>query len=437
MNSKEKLFQQHIEELQLRTRKACELAGVQGVIIHAGKPHRIFGDDMDYPFKVSPHFKQWLPITKTPNCYLQVNGHDKPTLIFYQPVDFWHKVADVPNEFWIDSFNVKVITEPSQALTLFGSHLNDWAYIGEHENLAREAGFKHTNPQEYIDYCHYHRSFKTLWEQNCMEQANQTAALGHVAAKNAFYAGASEFAINQAFIKATSQGENEAPYGAIVALNQNASILHYTQLETRAPEQLNSFLIDAGASCNGYASDITRTYAFSSGLFADMIEQMDQHLIAIIAQIKPGVPYVDLHQHMHGLIADMLLQFGIANGDSESLIEQGITKAFFPHGLGHMLGLQVHDVAGFMQTESGEHLNAPAQHPFLRCTRALAESQVLTVEPGLYIIDTLLNNLSADAKLKVNWNVVDVLRPFGGIRIEDNVLVTREGSINFTRNQGL
>jgi len=117
------------------------------------------------------------------------------------------------------------------------------------------------------------------------------------------------------------------------------------------------------------------------------------------------------------------------------LLSQGVTSAFMPHGIGHLLGIQVHDVAGFMENENGTTIDPPSGHPFLRLTRVLEEDMVLTVEPGLYFIDMLLDGLrGTPAEALVNWDAVDELRPFGGIRIEDNVRVLADGCENLTRD---
>jgi Xaa-Pro dipeptidase len=125
----------------------------------------------------------------------------------------------------------------------------------------------------------------------------------------------------------------------------------------------------------------------------------------------------------------------LATGSPESLVESGVTSAFFPHGLGHLLGVQVHDVGGFMENESGTTIDKPEGHPYLRLTRVLEEDMVLTIEPGLYIIDMLLDELrETPAGKMVNWKTVDWMRPFGGIRIEDNVRVLKDGCENLTRD---
>ncbi len=142
-----------------------------------------------------------------------------------------------------------------------------------------------------------------------------------------------------------------------------------------------------------------------------------------------------MHIATHRLLGGVLNDSELATGDPETLIATGVTSAFFPHGLGHLLGVQVHDAGGFMESESGTTIDPPSGHPFLRLTRVLEENMVLTIEPGIYLIDMLLENLrGTPAESHVNWDTVDALRPFGGIRIEDNIRVLADGSENFTRD---
>ncbi|QYJ86224.1 Xaa-Pro dipeptidase [Shewanella mesophila] len=431
------LYPNHIFELNRRVAEIMAREQLSGLVIHSGQPHRQFLDDMDYPFKVNPQFKAWLPVLDNPHCWLLVNGKDKPQLIFYRPVDFWHKVADLPDAFWAQEFDIQLLTKADKVAELLPKDIGSWAYIGEHLEVAEVLGFKSRNPEAIMSYLHYHRATKTEYELACMRRANEIAVKGHDAAKSAFYSGASEFQIQQVYLAATEQGENQMPYGNIVALNQNASILHYTALEHDTPAQRLSFLIDAGASFHGYAADITRTYAFEKNLFGELITAMDTLQLEIIDMMRPGVKYPDLHIVTHQKLAQILLDFKLVTGEKQGLIDQGITSAFFPHGLGHMLGLQVHDMGGFLHDERGTHIAPPEAHPFLRCTRTLAANQVLTIEPGLYIIDTLLNELKQDARQQINWDKVDLLRPFGGIRIEDNVIVHSDHNENMTRDLGL
>ena len=169
--------------------------------------------------------------------------------------------------------------------------------------------------------------------------------------------------------------------------------------------------------------------------FAELIAQMEELQQELVGRIRAGVDYKELHLDTHRLIAGVLVESGLASGDADTLLQEGVTSAFMPHGIGHLLGIQVHDVAGFMENESGTTIDPPSGHPFLRLTRVLEEDMVLTIEPGLYVIDMLLDNLrGSPAENQINWAAVDRLRPFGGVRIEDNVRVLPDGSENMTRD---
>lgn len=431
-------FGQHIETLQQRTKAVLARENLEGLVIHSGQELRIFLDDMNYPFKVNAHFKAWLPLINNPNCWLLVNGEDKPTLVYYQPVDFWHKVLPLPDSYWNEFFDIKVLTKATEVEKLLPYDKQAVAYIGAHIEVAQALGFEHINPEPVLNYFHYHRAYKTAYELDCLREANRLAVIAHTAAKNAFLAGASEYEIQQAYLTAIKVTENEVPYGNIVALNENTSILHYTALEREKPAEHRSFLIDAGADFNGYASDITRTYAAQENEFAELIQAVKQYQLTLVDGLKPGVSYTDLHLDCHLYTAKVLAEFGFVNATPEAMVEQGITATFFPHGLGHHLGLQVHDMGGFMADERGTHIDAPAAHPFLRCTRKIEANQVFTIEPGLYFIDSLLADLAKTEQGKlINWQRVEQFKPYGGIRIEDNVIVHASHNENMTRDLNL
>ena len=200
-------------------------------------------------------------------------------------------------------------------------------------------------------------------------------------------------------------------------------------------QRQNPFLIDAGASINGYASDITRTYAKEDGEFAHLIERFDQLQQELVAEVKAGLDFADLHILCHRKIAELLIEIRLAKGSADALIEAGVTAAFYPHGLGHLLGIQVHDVGGHMGDDTGTIIDPPSGHPYLRLTRVLEIDQMLTIEPGLYVIDMLQENLVGTAAHgMINQKRLSWLRPYGGIRIEDNVRVLEGGSENLTRD---
>lgn len=431
-------YPQHISELQSRTREAIQRESIDGLIIHSGQSKRMFLDDNNYPFSVNPQFKAWLPIVDNPNCWIIVNGTDKPKLIFYRPKDFWHKVPDEPSDFWAEQFDIVYLSQADAVEKLLPFDKSKYAYIGEYIEVAKALGFELVNPDRVMHYLHYQRAYKTEYELDCMRQASRIAVNGHRAAKIAFEQGLSEFDINLAYLCATRQSDNQVPYNNIIALNQNASILHYTELETNAPNNSLSFLIDAGANFHGYAADITRTYSQQEGHFNELIEAMHKVTLSLVTQLKPGLAYSDIHIQAYQHIAQLLEQFNFINLSADDAVDKHIVSSFFPHGVGHFLGLQVHDVAGHVSDDRGTPCPPPTEHPFLRTTRTIEAKQVFTIEPGLYFIDSLLSDLKASENSKfINWNEIDRYRPFGGIRIEDNIVVHRDKNENMTRDLNL
>ncbi|MGP9802638.1 Xaa-Pro dipeptidase [Rheinheimera sp. NSM] len=434
--SYQSLYQAHIAELQQRTRRLLERENLHALVIHSGQTQRKFLDDMDYPFKANPLFKAWLPVVDNPHCWLIVDGVNKPKLIFYRPKDFWHKVPDEPQDFWAEHFDIQLLDKANKVETLLPYDKARLAYLGEYLEVARALGFSEINPEPVLNFIHFYRAYKTPYEQACLRIANRMAVAGHNAAKAAFYAGGSEFDIQLAYLAAVKQSENEVPYGNIVALNQHCAILHYTALERQLPQQHHSFLIDAGAEFHGYAADITRTYSFNpQDEFASLISAVNEAELKLVDGLKPGLKYGELHIQCHQLIAEILQQFDFVKLSAEAIVESQISRTFFPHGLGHHLGLQVHDVGGFMADERGTHVSPPDSHPYLRCTRTIEANMVFTIEPGLYFIDSLLADLAATEFDKyINWQKVDAFRRYGGIRIEDDVIVHQDRNENMTRD---
>jgi len=431
-------FPAHIAQLQQMTKTILSRENLEGIVIHSGQEIKAFLDDNNYPFKVNPHFKYWLPLIDIPNSWLVVNGEDKPTLIYYQPVDFWNKVTPLQEGYWNNFFTIKILTKASEVDQLLPYDKKSFAYIGSHIDVATALGFKTINPEPLLHYIHYHRGYKSKYEHECLRQSNALAVTAHKAARNAFLQGNSEYDIQQAYLKSISYDTNDTPYGNIVALNKNCSILHYMSLDRATPHAHQSFLIDAGANFNGYSADITRTYSYKNDKFSELITRMDQLMLNAVSGLKPGVSYVDLHIETYRGIGQVLRDFDFIKVDADVAVESGIISTFFPHGLGHHLGLQVHDVGGFMANERGVHVNTPAKHPFLRTSRMIEENQVFTIEPGLYFIDSLLADLKASVNSdQVNWHNVDEMRCFGGIRIEDNIIVHKSHNENMTRDLDL
>lgn len=429
------LYPGHVEEMASRYEGALTRAGAGHAVVFSGAAEPVFLDDSHYPFKVNPHFVAWAPLTDAPLSYLVYTPGEKPVLVYYQPKDYWHRPPETPAGFWVEHFDIRIVHEPAEVARHLPQNREHCVLIGKILEEAQAFGIERINPTSVLNVLHYARGRKTPYELECMRGATRRGVRGHAAAEAAFREGLSEYEIHLAYCRAVSHTESELPYGNIVALNENGAVMHYQHQARQAPAEVRSLLIDAGAQVHGYASDITRTWSYASQEFGDLIARMDRLQQELVGEVRAGLDFIDLHLAAHRKIAEVLCETGMASGSVDALISNGVTAAFFPTGLGHLLGIQVHDVGGFMADESGRTIDRPSGHPWLRLTRRLETDMVLTVEPGLYVIDMLLENLEGTPAAKmVDRRRVGWLRPFGGIRIEDNVRVLEDGCENFTRD---
>jgi Xaa-Pro dipeptidase len=427
------LYRQHLDIVRNRADAALERAGLGHLVVPSGTLHYQVFDDRDYPFATNPQFKAWVPLTRNPGSWVAYTPGARPKLVYLQPFDYWHSVPQAPAGYWTTQFEVVVVRTPEEALKHLPPDPARCAILGEPQSAL--GGHVPNNPAAAIDYLEYHRAYKTPYEIAMMREATRRGVRGHRAAERAFRAGASEFGIHLAYCQAAGQDSDELPYGNIVALNEHGAVLHYMDRDRLPPDPVRSFLIDAGGSHGGYACDITRTYAADpAGEFQAMIEALDAAQQRLCAQVRPGFDYRQLHLDAHVAMAGILRDFGVLRLSPESALETGVSSAFFPHGIGHGIGLQVHDVAGFAASDAGGTIPKPPGHPYLRLTRTLEPGMVVTIEPGIYFIDLLLDQLRAGPHAgEVDWARVDAFRPYGGIRIEDDVACTDGEAVNLTR----
>ncbi len=424
-------YADHVSHRLQATRASMAAEAVDEVWIHSGLPLHAFLDDYEYPYRPNPHFAAWLPLTSHPGCLLRITSEDRPVLYFYQPVDYWHTPPAAPADWWARHFDVHVLQQPVDLSGLMPS--GRAVLIAERQPAGLPSGVE-WNSETLINRLHLDRTVKTEYEIECMVEANRIAIRGHRAAEQAFHAGASELEIHLAYCAAAGQVEAALPYGSIVGLNEHGATLHYQGKDIRAPAESRSFLIDAGADCNGYAADVTRTYSANGGVFGDMIHAMDAVQRELADAATAGTDYRELHLSAHRAIAGCLVDFDVLRIAPDEAVETGVSGHFFPHGLGHFIGTQVHDVAGLIADQHGTPIPRPDGHPFLRLTRVLEAGNVLTIEPGFYFIESLLAELRASEYASaVNWTLVDALKPYGGIRVEDDVVVLEQGVRNLTR----
>ena len=259
-------------------------------------------------------------------------------------------------------------------------------------------------PLEFISLehiLHEMRMFKSAAEIQLLKQATEVSAKAHIRAMQICKPGLFEYQIEAEIVhELMNHGLRAVAYPSIVAGGQNGCVLHYTDNNARLRKD-DLLLIDAGAECDHYAADITRTFPVS-GRFNTEQKLLYQLVLdaqqAAIEQVKPGLPWNLAHETAVEVLTKGLVDLGILKGQVANLIKKETYMRFYPHRIGHWLGMDVHDVGDYKV--EGEW-------------RLLEPGMVLTIEPGLYIP---LDSKKVDSK----WLGI-------GIRIEDDILVTQEG----------
>lgn len=422
----------HLEALEQAYSRLLETHGFDGVLIYSGHPHYHFGDDQQASFATYAHFLHWVPLPGISHSWLMIRPSEAPRLYFHAPRDYWHLSPVIPQGAWTRRF---IIEEVATQQPPSGKLPGRFAIIGDvSAEVAAQLGGE-WNPADLIRGLDELRIYKSDYETDCLREANRLALAGHRAAYEAFQTGGAELDIQLAYLAASRQRESHVPYQNIVALNSHGGVLHYQHYDLTPPTQYYSLLVDAGRTVSGYAADITRTWAGRDAdpQFSELIAGVEALKRKLIDSIRPGESWVQLHHSMHQQLGELLVDQGILHCSAEAAVDMGVTRAFCPHGLGHLLGLQVHDVAG-RQNAQGKPLPPPDNDPALRLTRQLERGMVVTVEPGLYFIPMLLEPLrDSPAGRDISWPCIERLAPHGGIRTEDNILVTQNGSDNLTR----
>jgi len=432
-------YSSHIALLRERYEQALnQLNGVEGVLVHSGIERYYFADDQAPPFRAYGHFSHWLPVNRPDQLLLIVPGQ-RPVYFQVIPKDYWYDQGIATEDWWVSEFDIVSLSD-SEQVSKHLKTLDGLAFLGEQEVFARSIGIDpvNVNPERLLHYLDYLRAHKTEYEVQQIESANQLALRGHTAASDKFLAGGSEYAIHMAYLQACQIMEQDCPYTNIVALNDKAAILHYQHKRHQLPadEKGQVLLIDAGCRINNYCSDITRTTitADCHGTFKDALVAMEKLQQQLVNEVRPGHSYVDLHQSAMRKITEIAVQLELITCNLEEALRLNLCQFFMPHGVGHLLGVQVHDVGGHLADPEGGRTPPPTDYPFLRNTRIMAENMVFTIEPGFYFIPQLLDDFRDSALGKnLNWTLIDELVPLGGIRIEDNVRVTADGVENLTR----
>lgn len=435
------LYRQHLATLDRWLADALERAArrdvaLDGVLFHAGREETYHADDAVIPFWSGAHFARWVPLAGPEHAVLARPG-TTPVVVRVQPRDYWYDTSPAPPSFWEEAVDLREVESFAELPKVLGS-LDRVAYVGNSPAAAAEAGIpaESVDPTPLLAPLDWYRAVKTDFEVEMLAEAAVKGGAGHRAGRRVWEQGGSERDVFWAFLLGADQVLEELPFGAIVAFDGKAAILHYQHKRRAGESPGRVLLLDAGARHGAYASDITRTWVRPDAdpAFRALVEGLDAYERRLCALVTPGRPYTEIHLAAHRFTAELLSAVGIVKGSAEEALDRGVTRAFFPHGVGHHLGIQVHDVAGRQASPDGGTNPPPEGHPYLRNTRVLEPGHYVTIEPGIYFIPMLLDPLRASSEGSlVDWALVERLLPHGGVRIEDNILCTDGEPRDLTR----
>lgn len=433
----ENLYKSHIERLIAQYVNIISAHQLDSIVLHSGTQSNYQFDDRHVPFQANPHFLHFVPVNG-PDHLLQIVPGGRPKLILFSPEDFWYETGKIAPSYWQEHFDLIQVADKSQLwknVDLSGTV----CFLGD-TSISWPEGIKSKiNLPEVLAELNWLRAIKSKYEIEMLNISGRKAVAGHVAARDLFLNedSISEYDLYMTYLKNANTTQLELPYDGIVGLDEKSAVLHY---ENRRRDRLRArvFLIDSGYRHQGYSSDITRTYAKESAhpTFRRLLRELDQIQQNLCSEAKVETEFVELHKSYHKSLAELLINAELLQKvDVEEAMAKGLTTTFCPHGLGHMLGIQTHDVGGDQKDAIGTPGDADPLFPKLRTVRALRENEVVTIEPGIYFIPSLLNKQEAsELKEYFNWPLIQLMKPLGGMRIEDNVVVEPNGSFNLTRS---
>ncbi|KAJ9136842.1 Metallopeptidase family M24 [Pleurostoma richardsiae] len=276
------------------------------------------------------------------------------------------------------------------------------------------------------------RVVKSEYELALISKANEISSAAHRAVLEKVKGAKNESELEAVFLATcVAAGAKNQAYESIVASGRAAATLHYVKNDAPTAGKLN-LLLDAAAEWNCYAADITRTFPINgkftpeSRAIYDIVLKMQ---LDSIAALKEGVRWDDVHELAHKIAIDGLLSLGILKGDKDEIFKSRTSVAFFPHGLGHYLGMDTHDTGG-----NANYADKDPMFRYLRVRGKLPAGSVITVEPGIYFCNFIIEPFLKDpAHSKyIDAAVLDKYWDVGGVRIEDNILITPTGTENLS-----
>eukprot|EP00112_Aurelia_sp_Birch-Aquarium-sp1_P008875 Seg199.10 transcript_id=Seg199.10/GoldUCD/mRNA.D3Y31 product="Xaa-Pro dipeptidase" protein_id=Seg199.10/GoldUCD/D3Y31 len=416
------------------------------VVLEGGEDKTRYSSDTGIVFRQESYF-HWMFGVKEPDCFGALDVDSGKSMLFIprlpeeyvvwmgkiHPREHFKKLYEVDEVYYTDEI-AKVLEgkKPSKLLTLRGQNTDSGL-------TTKEAAFdgisnfvvdnKILFPE--ITEC---RVIKTPEELRVLRYTNKISSEAHKEVMRRIKPGMKEYQLESIFYHYVYArgGCRHLSYTCIAASGENGATLHYGHAGAPNDKTVNDgdiCLFDMGGEYYCHASDITCSFPVN-GKFTNKQKIIYEAVLkasrAVMDAVKPGVSWVDMHLLADRVQLEELKRHGILQGDIEKMMEARLGAIFMPHGLGHFMGLDVHDVGGY--PEGIERSDKPGLKS-LRTARTLQSGMVLTIEPGLYFIDAVIEKAMNDPAHSsfIVREKIEQFRGFGGVRIEDDIIVTDDG----------
>ncbi|KAK3357781.1 putative Xaa-Pro aminopeptidase [Lasiosphaeria hispida] len=412
-----------------------------GVLYLESRMTKLIEDnDENEPFR-QRRFFYYLTGCNLADCYVIHDMDTSKTTLFIPPIDpesvIWSglPVSAEEAKAQYDVDEVKYTTDVNATLAHIGVEKpNGTVYAIPHQvsEFVTFIEFDHKDFSVLKEAIEVSRVVKSEFELALIAKANAISHKAHLDVMQKVSHVENERELEAVFIsECIAAGAPRQAYHSIVAAGRAAATLHYVHNNAPMAGKLN-LLLDAGAEYGCYASDITRTFPINgkftkeSRAIYDIVYKMQ---LDCIAMLKEGVLWDDVHLLAHKIAIDGLLELGILKGDKDEILANRTSVAFFPHGLGHYLGMDTHDTGG-----NPNYADKDTMFRYLRVRGTLPAGSVITVEPGIYFCNFIIEPFLKDPKHSqyIDADVLEKYWDVGGVRIEDNIVITRTGSANLT-----
>lgn len=394
--------------------------------------------DQEQPIRQDRHF-YYLSGCELADCFILYDIDSEKSCLFIPPLDpsevIWSGLPvtekDAIERYDVDSVRTHADLQDYLDSTEIGKKtiFTIDGLVSPHVTFDKFGTTNKLNVKEAIDES---RVVKDAYEIALIRRANIVSAKAHAAVWKAARHASTEAELHAVFVReCIANGLKNQAYDPIMASGTNAATLHYIHNDQPLKGRLN-MLVDASAECRTYAADITRTFPLG-GKFTKESKEIYSLVLdiqkTVMSRLKAGVSWDGCQKLTHEMVVDGLLKLGVLKGDRTKILEAQTSAAFFPHGLGHYLGMDTHDTGGHPNYHDKERI-----YQYLRVRGEIPSGAVITVEPGVYFCKFIIEPYLKDDKHK-DFIDADVLQKYwevGGVRIEDDILITDYGFENLT-----